>query len=67
LKSKASFTRGVKAKVQLKSNIPMDAKVEMSPKGSTLGVKVELGKIFSICPNLLINVELYNILLGLQA
>jgi len=44
----------------------MDAKVEMSPKGFTPGVKVELGKIFSICPNLLINVELYNILLGLQ-
>jgi len=56
LKSKASFTRGVKAKVQLKSNIPMDAKVEMSPKGFTPGVKVELAKIFSICPNLLINV-----------
>ncbi len=33
LKSRASFTQGVKAKVQLKSNIPMDAKVEMSPKG----------------------------------
>jgi hypothetical protein len=51
LKSKSSFTQGVKAKVQLKSNIPIDAKVEMSPKGFTVGVKAELGKIFSICPN----------------
>jgi hypothetical protein len=66
LKSKASFTQGVKAKIQLKSNIPIDAKVEKSPNGFTLGVKAELEKIFSICPNLLINVELYNILLGLQ-
>jgi hypothetical protein len=26
-------------------------KVEISPKGVTLGVKAELEKIFSICPN----------------
>jgi hypothetical protein len=58
LKSKASFTQGVKAKVQLKSNIPIDAKVEMSPKGFTLGLKSELEKNFSICLNLLIKVEL---------
>ncbi len=64
LKSKSSFTQGVKPKVQLKSNIPIDAKVEISLKGFTLGVKVELEKIFSICPNLLINVELYNIVLA---
>jgi hypothetical protein len=63
LKSKSSFTQGVKAKVQLKSNIPIDAKVEMSPKGFTVGVKAELGKIFSICPNLLIDVELYDLVL----
>jgi hypothetical protein len=44
LKSKASFTQGVKAKVQLKSNIPIDAKVEMSPNGFTVGVKAELEK-----------------------
>jgi len=65
LKSKASFTQRVKAKVQsLKSDIPIDAKVEMSPEGFTLGVKAELEKIFSICPNLLINVELYNLVLA---
>jgi len=64
LKSKASFTQGVKAKVQLKSNILIDAKVEMSPKGFTLGVKAELEKIFSICPNLLINAELYDLVLA---
>jgi hypothetical protein len=34
----------------------------MSPKGFTLGVKVEIEKIFSICPKLLINSELYEIL-----
>jgi len=34
-------------------------KVEISPKGFRLGVKVELEKIFSICPKLLINAELY--------
>jgi hypothetical protein len=27
------FTQGVKAKVQLKSSIPIDAKLEISPKG----------------------------------
>jgi len=64
LKSKASFTQGVKAKVQLKSNILIDAKVEMSPKGFTLGVKAEREKIFSICPNLLINAELYDLVLA---
>jgi len=42
----------------------MHAKVEMSPKGFTLGVKAELEKIFSICPNLLINVELYDLVLA---
>jgi len=44
LKSKAHFTQGVKAKVQLKSNIPIDAKVEISPKGFTLGVEAKLEK-----------------------
>ncbi len=63
MKSKSSFTQGVKAEVQLKSNIPIDAKVEMSPKGFIVGVKAELGKIFSICPNLLIDVELYDLVL----
>jgi hypothetical protein len=36
---KRCFTLGVKANVQLKSSIPIDAKVEISPKGFTLGVK----------------------------
>jgi len=30
-------------------------KVEINPKGFTLGVKAEIEKIFSICPELLIN------------
>jgi len=44
------FTLGVRADVQPKSNIPIGAKVEISLKGFTLGVKAELEKIFSICP-----------------
>jgi hypothetical protein len=35
----------------------------MSPKGFTLGVKSEIGKIFSICPKLLINAKLHGLLL----
>ncbi len=31
--TKASFAQGVKANVQLKSNIPIGAKVEISPQG----------------------------------
>jgi hypothetical protein len=34
-KHKAHFTLGVKANVQLKSSIPIGAKVEISPKGFT--------------------------------
>jgi hypothetical protein len=56
--TKASFTQGVKANVQLKSNIPFGAKVEISPKGFTLGIKAEIEKNFSTCPKLLINAEL---------
>ncbi len=43
---KAHFTQEVKAKVQLKSSIPIGAKVEISSKGRafTLGVKVEIEK-----------------------
>jgi hypothetical protein len=37
--------------------------VEISPKGFTLGVKVEREKNFSICPKLLINAELYGLVL----
>jgi hypothetical protein len=41
----------VKAKVQLKSSMPIGAKVEISLKSFTLGVKAEIDKIFSICPS----------------
>jgi hypothetical protein len=63
-KSKAHFTLGVKANVQPKSSIPNGAKVEISPNGFTLGVKAKLEKIFSICPKLLINAELYSLVLA---
>jgi hypothetical protein len=33
----------------------------MNPKGFILGVKGEKEKIFSICPKLLINAELYGL------
>jgi hypothetical protein len=36
----------VKANVQLKSNIPIGAKVEISAKGLTIGVKAEIEKVF---------------------
>ncbi len=45
----AHFTLGVKANVQLKSSIPIGARVEISPKGFTLGVKTEIEKnIFNL-------------------
>jgi hypothetical protein len=50
--------------VQPKSSIPIGAKAEISPKGFTLRVKAELEKIFSICPKLLINAELYGLVLA---
>jgi len=56
--AKAHFIQAVKANVQLESSIPIDAKIEIGPQGSTLGVKAEIEKIFSICPKLLINAEL---------
>jgi hypothetical protein len=62
--TKASFTQGVKANVQLKSNIPIGAKVEISPKGFTLRIKAEIEKIFSTCPKLLMNAELYGLVLA---
>jgi len=49
--TKACFTLGVRAAVRPKSSIPIGAKVEIGPKGFTLGVKTEIGKIFSICPS----------------
>ncbi len=54
---------GVRANVQPKSSIPIGAKVEISPKGFTLGVKAEREKNFSICPRLLKNAELYGLVL----
>jgi hypothetical protein len=63
-KTKAHFTLGVKANVQLKSSIPIGAKVEISPKGFKLGVKAEIGKTFSICPKLVINAEFYGLVCG---
>jgi hypothetical protein len=53
-----------KAHFTLKSSIPIGAKVGISPKGFTLGVKAEIEKIFSICPNLPINAELYGLVLA---
>jgi len=38
-------------------------KVEISPKGFSLGVKAQLEKIFSICPKLQIIAELYGLVL----
>jgi hypothetical protein len=64
IKSKAHFTLAVKANFQLKSSIPIGAKVEISPKGITLEVKAEIEKLFSICPKLLINAEHYGLVLA---
>jgi hypothetical protein len=57
----ARFTLGVRADVQPKPSIPTGGKVEISSKGFTQGVKAELEKIFSICPKLIINAELYGL------
>jgi hypothetical protein len=40
----AHLTLLVKANVQLKSSIPIGAKVEIGPKGFTLGIKAEIEK-----------------------
>jgi hypothetical protein len=37
----AHFTLGVKSNVQLKSSIPIAAKVEISPRGFTPGVQLK--------------------------
>jgi hypothetical protein len=39
-------------------------KLKLAPRAFTLGAKAEIEKIFSICPKLLINVELYGLLLA---
>jgi len=41
---KACCILGVRANVQHKSSIPIGAKVEISPKGFTLGIEAELEK-----------------------
>jgi hypothetical protein len=61
---KAHFTQGVKAKAQLKSSIPIGAKLKLAPRAFTIEVKAEIEKIFSICPKLLINAELYGLVLA---
>jgi hypothetical protein len=38
--------------------------VEINPKGLTLGVKAEREKNFSVCPKLLVNAELYGLVLA---
>jgi hypothetical protein len=50
-KTKTHFTLGVKANIQLKSSIPIGAKVEISPKGFKLGVKAEIQKHFQSAPS----------------
>jgi hypothetical protein len=51
-KVRPAFTLGVKAHMEPKSSIPIGAKVEISPKGFTLGVKkAEIEKnIFNLPP-----------------
>jgi hypothetical protein len=65
--NKARFTLGVRANVQPKSSIPIGAKVEISPKGLTLGIKAEIGKkkkkTFQSA-QVLINAELYGLVLA---
>jgi len=39
------------AELQPKSSIPIGAKIEISPNGSTLGVKVGVEKIFQSAPS----------------
>ncbi len=42
---------GVMANVQSKSNIPISANIEINPKGFTVGVKVNKGKIVQFAPS----------------
>jgi hypothetical protein len=50
--SKAPFTLGVRDNFQPKSSVPIGAKVEISPKGFTLGVKAEIEKkLFNLPPS----------------
>jgi hypothetical protein len=63
-KNKALFIVGVKANVQPKSSILIGAKVEISPKGFALGVKGEIEKNLFNLPQVLINAELYGLVLA---
>jgi len=54
----------VKAKVQLKLNIHVGAFIEISPKGFTLRIKVEIGKILFNLPQILIYANLYRFVLA---
>jgi len=54
----------VRANVQPKSSILVGAKVEISPKDFTIGVKAHIEKSFSICPKLVINAEHYGLVLA---
>jgi hypothetical protein len=59
----AFFTRTVRANVQTKSSIPIGAKVEISRKCFTQGLKAEIEKKNSSCPKLLTNAERYGLVL----
>ncbi len=62
---KAHLYTRVKANAQLKSSIPIVAKVEINPQDFTLGIiKAEIEKIFSIHHKLLMYAELYGIVLA---
>ncbi len=54
----------MRANVEPKSSIPIGEKVEISPKGFTLGVKVEIEKNLVNLPRVLINAELYGLVLA---
>jgi hypothetical protein len=62
--NKARFTLVVRANVQPKSSIPIGAKVEISYKSFTLGVKAEMEKKLFNLPQVLINAELYGFVLA---
>jgi hypothetical protein len=48
-------------------SIPIGAKVEISIKGFTLGVKAEIYLFFKkFCPKLLINAQVYGLVFGNQ-
>jgi hypothetical protein len=57
----AHFTLGVRANVQPQSSIPIGAKVKISPKGFTPGVKAEIEKKKFNLPQILLNAQLYGL------